>query len=55
MPLNSHRPFVNRHQNDMTLKEIGFYAQNMLPILGLVANIIGGTYVVFLWLIVSGF
>ena len=55
MPLNSHRPFKNRHQKHMSLKDIGFYVQNMLTILGLVANLIGGTYVVFLWLIVSGF
>ena len=32
----------NRHQKDMCLKEIGLQAQNMLTILGSIANMIGG-------------
>ena len=35
----------NGHQIDMGSKEIGLCAQNMLTILGSVANIIWGTYV----------
>ena len=34
----------NGHQKDMSLKEIGLHAQNMLTILGSKVNMIWGTY-----------
>ena len=36
--------YKNEYQKDMCLKEIGLYAQNMITILSLTINMIGGTY-----------
>ena len=43
------------HQKDMCSKEIELHAPNLLSILGSkIVNILGGTYVAFSWLYVSG-
>ena len=43
-----------RYQKDMFLKEIELCAHNVLTNPGSIVNIIGGAYVPFLWLTVSG-
>ena len=49
----------NEHYKDMCLKEVGLHAHNLLTTVGSTINIIvcmcvGGTYVAFLWLTISG-
>ena len=40
---------TNEYQKDMCLKEIGLRAQNILTILNLIINMIGGTYTTTEW------